>query len=193
MHRIALAALAALLLAPSAGAQEGGVAPPLEPPADTAAAVPVRDFLHDLADPVEAGVAVAMGMYDHLRTHPKAWGGGADALAQRIVSRAGGHVVGTSVRHGVAAALGRSTRYEPCRCTTSVERIEHALLETFTDRDRTGRRVFSEPYLAGTLAGSIAPALWHPDVSLRDGVVASGVSLLFTVAARIALELVPVP
>jgi hypothetical protein len=201
MPRTARALLAAAALACAApAAAQVEPAPPALPPAaadsaaaDTAAADPVRDFVAELADPVSAGVAVGMGVYDHLRDAPEEWGGGGGALVQRIASRAGGHVLGTSVRHGLAAALGRSTGYEPCGCAGTGARVEHVFLETFTDRDRTGRRVFSEPYLAGTLAASLLPALWHPDVSLRDGLAGSGLSVVFTLASRIVLELVPVP
>lgn len=154
---------------------------------------PVRDFVHELTDPVTLGVAAGLGVWDHLWTRPSAWGGGADALLQRMASRAGGHVVGTSVRHGLAAGLGRSTRWAPCGCDTAAERVEHVFLETFTDLDRSGRRVFSEPYLVGTLAGALAPVAWHPDVSLRDGVASAGLTVFFHLASRAALELIPVP
>jgi hypothetical protein len=191
------AALLAAAWAAALPAQELPLPPP-EPPeppaaADTAGAGQVRDFVRDLADPLSLGSAAVMGLYDHLRTHPDEWGGGFDAFTQRIASRGGGHVIGTSVRHGLAAALGRSTAYEPCDCTGADRRVAHVFVETFTDRDRSGRRVVSEPYLAGTLAGSLAPVLWHPDVSLRDGLVGSGISVLFTLASRIALDLVPLP
>jgi hypothetical protein len=195
MHppRRAVLAVAVLL---AAGASRAPAQEPSLPavPGDTLpASDPVRDFVTELADPVSLGVAGVLGLHDHVRTHPRAWGGGADALLQRVVSRAGGHVVGVSVRHGVASALGRSTRWEPCGCAPLGERVEHVFLETFTDLDRGGRRVLSEPYLAGTLAASLAPAAWHPEVSLRDGIASAGVSVILTLASRIVLELVPVP
>ena len=109
-----------------------------------------------------------------------------DALVQRIASRAGGHLVGTSVRHGLAAALGRSTDIEPCAgCTSTEDRVTHAIVDTFTDRDDGGRRVLSEPFLAGTFAGAIAPTLWNPDGNLGDGVKAGAWSILFTTAGRV--------
>jgi hypothetical protein len=192
-HAARAALLAAALLAchPAARAQDADAA---QAATDSAfAGDPVADFVHDLADPVTLGVAAGLGVWDHLWTRPAAWGGGADALAQRIASRAGGHVVGTSVRHGLAAALGRSTRWAPCGCDTAAERVEHVFLETFTDLDRSGQRVFSEPYLVGTLAGALAPVAWHPDVSLRDGIASAGLAVIFHLASRTALELIPVP
>jgi hypothetical protein len=176
-------ALAAMLLLPAA-LRAQPAADSLA--ADSVVADPVRDFMYDLADPLALANALALGLYDHARTRPYEWGGGMDALTQRIASRAGGHVIGTSVRHGLAAALGRSTRMEPCNCTTTEDRVSHAIIETFTDRDlATGRRVLSEPYLAGTFAGAMAPTLWHPDSGLGDGLEAGAWSVLFTVGGRV--------
>ncbi|HEX2211568.1 MAG TPA: hypothetical protein VHG93_28030 [Longimicrobium sp.] len=179
-------ALAAMLLAPAALPAQTA-APDTLPTDTTAPPDPVRSFMYDLADPLALANALALGLYDHARTEPYEWGGGFDALAQRILSRGGGHVIGTSVRHGLAAALGRSTQIEPCAgCTSTEDRVNHAIIETFTDRDlATGRRVISEPYLAGTFAGAIAPTLWHPDGNLGDGLEAGAWSILFTVTGRV--------
>ncbi|HEY0016086.1 MAG TPA: hypothetical protein VGC13_07190 [Longimicrobium sp.] len=181
--------LAALLLLP-AGLRAQAAAPDTlsaaAAPADSAARDPVRSFVHELADPLALANALALGLYDHARTEPYEWGGGLDALTQRIASRAGGHVIGTSVRHGLAAVLGRSTDVEPCHgCVTAEDRAAHALTETFTDRDASGRRVISEPFLAGTYAGAMAPTLWHPDSNLVDGLKSGTVSVLFTVVSRV--------
>ena len=186
--RTALAAAVALLAA-SVSPARAQQAPADTARADTATVDPVVAFAYDLADPVVLGSAVALGLYDHARTDPEQWGGGADALAARIASRAGGHVVGTSVRHGLAYALGRSTKYESCECESAEDRVVHVFVETFTDRDRSGRRVFSEPYVAGTYAGALAPVLWHPDTDLEDGLRSGTLSIVFTLAGRILFAL----
>jgi hypothetical protein len=186
--KIRAIALAAMLL-PAAGLRAQTV-PSDTLPADSIAPDPVRNFMYDLADPLALANALALGLYDHARTEPYEWGGGLDALTQRIASRAGGHVIGTSVRHGLAAALGRSTEVEPCRgCVTAEDRVTHALVETFTDRDLTGRRVISEPYLAGTFAGAMAPTLWNPDSTLGDGLKAGAWSIVFTAAGQVLFAL----
>jgi predicted secreted protein len=182
-------ALAAMLLLPM-GLRAQTAAPDPTFPADSVAPDPVRNFVYELADPLALANALALGLYDHARTEPYEWGGGLDALTQRIASRAGGHVIGTSVRHGLAAVLERSTEFEPCRgCVSAEDRINHAILETFTDRDATGERVLSEPFLAGTYAGAIAPTLWHPDSNLVDGLKSGTFSILFTVAGRVLFAL----
>ena len=181
--KIRAIALAAMLLLPAA--LRAQTADSASFAADSAAD-PVRNFMYDLADPLALANALALGLYDHARTEPYEWGGGFDAMTQRIASRAGGHVIGTSVRHGLAAALGRSTGIEPCTgCTSTEDRVTHAIVDTFTDRDDGGRRVISEPYLAGTFAGAIAPTLWHPDGNLGDGVKSGVWSVLFTTAGRV--------
>lgn len=205
--RIIVALAAALLLAwaPPLRAQEEPVntaaveanmdtVPVVVSPEDTLPAGPAEEdpiiaFAYDLADPGAAVSALLLGLYDHARTEPEEWGGGADALSARIASRAGGHVIGTSVRHGVAYWLGRSTKFEDCGCERTEDRVAHVFVETFTDRDRGGRRVFSEPFIAGTYAGALAPALWHPDVTLEDGVRSGTLSIVFTLAGRIFFEL----
>lgn len=182
-------ALAALFLLP-AGLRAQTAAPDTVPADSSVAPDPVEVFVTDLADPLALANALALGLYDHARTEPYEWGGGLDAMTQRIASRAGGHVIGTSVRHGLAAILDRSTEFEPCRgCASAEDRVSHALVETFTDRDATGRRVVSEPFFAGTYAGAMAPTLWHPDADLVDGVRAGTVSILFTVAGRVIFAL----
>ena len=182
------AALLLLACAPALRAQSAG-GDTLAP--DTAArADPVRVFLHDLVDPVVLGSAAALGLYDHLRTQPAEWGGGLDALTQRMASRAGGHVIGTSVRHGLAAALNRSVAAEPCGCPDPEDRVAHAFVETFTDRDlATGQRVFSESFFAGAYAGAMVPALWHPDVDLVEGFRSGTLSILFTLGGRVIVAL----
>ena len=186
--KIRAIALAAILLLPAAlRAQTAG---PDSLAADSVAPDPVRNFMYELADPLALANALALGLYDHARTEPYLWGGGMDALTQRIASRAGGHVIGTSVRHGLAAVLGRSTDVEPCRgCASTEDRVTHAIVDTFTDRDATGQRVVSEPFLAGTFAGAMAPTLWHPDANLGDGLKSGVLSILFTSAGRVVCAL----
>lgn len=193
--RLRIALAAALLAAPLHAQQV---------PADTARAdsAAVADsvwvidqqrvdaYLGDLVSVGGAAWFVALGLYDHVRTEPDEWGGGADALTKRIASRAGGHVVGTSVRHGLAAALGRTTEYRRCAaCAGPEHRIAYAITETFTDYDEQGRPRLSTPFLAGTYAGALAPVLWHPDADAAEALQSGTLSLLWAVANNIVTEL----
>jgi hypothetical protein len=156
---------------------------------DSAAQARLRAYTGDLADPLVAAQALALGLYDHARTQPEEWGGGADALGKRVLSRAGGHVVTQSVRHGMAAVLNRSTEYRVCGCAEPERRAAHALFETFTDYDAQGRARVSTPFLAGTYAGALAPLLWHPDADAARALQSGTLALVFAVAGNVVREL----
>jgi hypothetical protein len=148
----------------------------------------VDAYLGDLVSVEGAVWTVALGLWDHVRTEPDEWGGGADALGARILSRAGGHLVQESVRHGLAAALGRTTEYRPCGCEGPERRIAYAITETFTDYDARGRRRLSTPFLAGTYAGALAPVLWHPDADAVRALQSGTLSLVWAIANNIVNE-----
>lgn len=156
--------------------------------ADSVAPTRLDNYVRDLADPIVAAQAVALGVWDQARNEPQEWGGGVDALGQRSLSRAGGHIVGQSVRHGLAAALGRSTDYRPCGCADVEHRIAYAIVETFVDYDAQGRRRLSTPFLAGTYAGAVAPLAWHPDADLAESLQSATLSLVFSVAGNVIRE-----
>jgi hypothetical protein len=149
----------------------------------------VDAYLGDLVSVESVVWITTLGLLDHVRTEPDEWGGGADALAARILSRSGGHVVRASVRHGLAAALGRTTEYRRCGCDGPERRIAYAITETFTDYDEQGRRRLSTPFLAGTYAGALAPVLWHPDADAAEALQSGTISLVWAIANSIVNEL----
>lgn len=149
----------------------------------------VDAYLNDLVSVESVAWFTLLGLWDHVRTEPDEWGGGADALGARILSRGGGHIVRESVRHGLAAALGRTTEYRPCGCDGPERRIAYAITETFTDYDVQGRRRLSTPFLAGTYAGALAPVLWHPDADAAEALQSGTMSLLWAIANNIVNEL----
>jgi hypothetical protein len=99
------------------------------------------NYLHDLAGPGAFVGVIGSGLLDQVRQKND----GTDGLAGRIGSNATQAVVQTSVRHGLAALMHRSTDYQPCECRGFGRRIGHALLETFTDRRADGSRALSSP------------------------------------------------
>lgn len=147
-----------------------------------------NNYLHDLAGPGAFVGVIGGGLLEQLREKPAIWNDG-DGLAQRIGSRAGQAAVQVSVRHGLAALMHRSTDYQPCECDGFGRRVEHALLETFTDRGADGSRALSVPRIAGAYAGGFAPLAWEHNRSAGDAVIGSTVSLGFTALFNIAREL----
>jgi hypothetical protein len=148
-----------------------------------------NNYLHDLAGPGAFVGVIGGGLLDQLRQKHPSWGDGADGLARRMASKAGQAAVEVSVRHGLAALMDRSTDYQPCDCHGFGPRVEHALLETFTDRRADGTRALSVPNLAGAYAGNFARLAWERDRSAGDAALGATLSLGFSALFNIGREL----
>jgi hypothetical protein len=149
----------------------------------------LNNYLRDLAGPGAFVGVVGSGLVDHLRQRPGVWNDGAGGLARRIGSQATQAAVQVSVRHGLAALMHRSTDYQPCECQGFGRRVEHALLETFTDRGPDGSRALSVPRIAGTYAGGFSRLAWERDRDAGDVALGTTMSLGFSALFNIAREL----
>jgi hypothetical protein len=147
--------------------------------------VRLNNYLHDLAGPGAFVGVIGGGLVDQLRHQNDGVGG----LAGRIGSNATQAVVQTSVRHGLAALMHRSTGYQPCECQGFGRKVEHALLETFTDRRADGSRALSVPRIAGAYAGGFSRLAWERDRNAGDVVLGTTVSFGFSALFNIAREL----
>jgi hypothetical protein len=169
--------------APSAG----GPALGSEPPSIGVTPENVRfsNYLRDLAGPRALVGVVGGGVLQELRQSD-----GTD-LGDRLAQRATQHAAEMSVRHGLAALMHRSTdyHYQFCECHGFGPRVQHALLETFTDRRADGSRVLSVPRIAGTYAGDFAGLAWDHDRSAGDAAAGATLSLGFSALFNIAREL----
>jgi hypothetical protein len=67
--------------------------------------------------------------------------------------------------------------------------VEHAFLETFTDRRADGSRALSIPTIAGTYAGGLTRMAWEHDRSAGDIALNTTLSFGFTAVFNIAREL----
>ena len=157
----------------------GGPAIGPEPPSIRVTPENVRfsNYLRALAGPRAVIGVVGGGVLSQLRQND-----GTD-LGDRLAQRATQHAAEVSVRHGLAALMHRSTdyHYQFCECKGFGPRVQHALLETFTDRRADGSRAFSVPRLAGNYAGDLAGLAWEHDRSV--GSVAAGATLSFGLSA----------
>jgi hypothetical protein len=146
-------------------------------------------YLHELAGPGAFMSVIGGGLVEELWRKPTLGSDGADHLSSRMLSRAGQAAVQVSVRHGLAALMHRSTDYRPCECRGFGPRIEHALLETFTDRRADGSRALSVPRIAGAYAGDFARLAWDRNQSGSDAVLGATLSLGFTALFNVGREL----
>ena len=145
----------------------------------------VNNYLRDLAGPRALLGVMGGGVLGELRQHD-----GMD-LDERLAERATQHAAEVSVRHGLAALMHRSTdhHFQYCDCRGFGPRVQHAVLETFTDRRADGSRALSVPRIAGTYAGSFAGLAWERDQSVGSAAAGATLSLGFSALFNIAREL----
>jgi hypothetical protein len=148
-----------------------------------------NNYLRDLAGPPAFVGVIGGGVLDQLLQKPAVWNDDAGGLARRMASRAGQAAVQVSVRHGLAALMRHSTDYQPCECRGFGPRVEHALLETFTDRRADGSRALSVPRIAGAYAGSFSRLAWERERDAGDVALGTTVSFGFSALFNIAREL----
>jgi hypothetical protein len=151
--------------------------------------VRLNNYLDDLAGPGAFLAVVGGGLLDQLWRKPSVWSDDAEGLARRIGSRASQAAVQVSVRHGLASLMGYSTDYQPCECRGFGPKVEHALLETFTDRRADGSRALSIPTIAGAYAGGLTRMAWEHDRTAGDVALNTTLSFGFTAVFNIAREL----
>jgi hypothetical protein len=175
-----VAALATV--ASGVSAQAASPTPPLRVTTENAR---FTNYLHDLAGPGAVLGIVGGGLVDQVWNKADL----SDPLAQRLLSRAGKAAVQVSVRHGLAALMHYSTDYQPCHCSGFGSKVEHALLETFTDRRADGTRALTVPRLAGAYASGFGSLAWDHNHTPSDVVVGTTLSFGFTALFNITREL----
>jgi hypothetical protein len=173
--------------APSVGGPALGPALGPEPPSIRVTPESVRfsNYLRDLAGPRAVIGVVGGGVLSQLRQND-----GTD-LGDRLAQRATKHAAEVTVRDGLAALMHRSTdyHYQFCDCKGFGPRVQHALLETFTDRQADGSRALSVPRIAGTYAGDFAGLGWEHNRSVGQAAAGATLSLGFSALFNIGREL----
>ena len=147
--------------------------------------VRLNRYLHELAGPGALVSVVGGGVIGQLRHQS----GGPDDLPGQIAERATQRAVEVSVYHGLAAVMHRSTDYQPCDCHGFGPKVEHALLETFTDRRDDGSRALAIPRFASAYAGGLTGLAWEHDRNVRDVAVGTTMSFGLTALFNIGREL----
>jgi hypothetical protein len=143
------------------------------------------NYLRELAGPRALVGLVGGGVLGQIRQND------GRELSERIAERATQHAAEVSVRHGLAALMHRGTDYhfQFCDCRGFGPRVQHALLETFTDRRADGSRAFSVPRIAGTYAGSFAGLAWEHDRGAGSAAAGATLSLGFSALFNVGREL----
>lgn len=180
--------MAAILTGAGAGVLAAQAQSQSQPIRVTPENIRFNNYLRDLAGPTTLVKVIGGGVLGHVGGNPADLDE-YDNLAGEIASKAGQVAVQTSVRHGLAALMQHSTEYQPCDCRGFGNKVEHALLETFTDRRADGSRALSVPRMTAAYAGSFARMAWEPDRDAGEAAVGATLSLGFSAVFNIAREL----
>jgi len=158
--------MAVALAAMAAAGVSAQTQPQIRIPPDNAR---LSAYLHELANPGALAGVAGGAVLEQLRHEDRT------NLTTDLASGTTQRVVGVSVRHGLAAAMHVSTKYQYhlCGCRGFGPRVAHALVETFTDRRDDGGRSVAAPRIAASFTG----VAWKHDRSI--GRVLSGTTLSF--------------
>ena len=178
--------LVASALAASVSSRAWAQAPAPEPSAIrvTPQNARVSNYLRDLAAPTTLVSVIGGSLLSNLRNDDDVY------MGRELAARASQAAIEVSVRHGLAAVMQHSTDYQPCDCRGFGNKVQHALLETFTDRRPDGSRAPAVPHIAGAYAGRFARLAWERDGSgAQDVLVGTTLSFGLTAVFNIAREL----
>ncbi len=120
------------------------------------------EYRADLIGFVALGRVLWSSSYDQTVQSPEVWPRTAESYGRRLLTRSVQLVTIETVRHGVAAAMGRDPAYVKCGCDGVGPRMGHVFKAVVTDFDMTGQRRVGWPRFAGALAGSLALGQLQP-------------------------------
>ena len=152
-----------------------------------------HNYLFDSLGPYPVvGATIAAGI-GHAGTDPPEWGQDADGFGKRFASAFGIAAISTTMRYGMAEALGEDTLYYRCGCPGVFRRLKHAVISTVTARrGNDGHREFSVSAVASPYGGSMSAVYgWYPDrYGYKDAIRMGNYTLLWNVAQNIATEFI---
>ena len=152
---VVIAALATVLAAGPAAAQEADEAPSR-----------LRIFLDEtvLSRTLPPRIAFGAALDQRDANPDDEWGSSGSGYGKRVAARAGHVLSREAVHHATAAALGVDPRGDRsrCRCTNPFKRAGYAFTRTFVTRDSSGRTVPNVPLFAGAAGGAMIASSWYP-------------------------------
>jgi hypothetical protein len=133
-----------------------------------------------------AGIAQATGT-------PKEWGGGAEALGERIGNAFAQHVIRGTLQYGISASLHEDNRYFVSGETGFFRRTKYALKSTFLARHDNGSQSFSFSRIGGAAGSAFISRAWQPTskTTAGDGAVVFGFSVVSDIGFNVFREFWP--
>ena len=153
--------------------------------------IKIHNYFFDAFGPYPIVGAAFVAGINQVYNSPPEWKQGAEGYGKRFGSNLGIAAVSTTARYALAEAFREDTLYYRCQCTGVFQRLNHAVLSTFTARrGEDGHRVFSIPSLLAPYAGTMtAVYAWYPGrYDAKDALRMGNYTLLGYVGGNIALE-----
>lgn len=198
--KVFLAAAACFLFTPLALLGQSPSASPKPTPAATPAASYVRpeqkkrfkDFVNGAIGPVTlAKNAVTSGIGTWANS-PREWGDKWEGFGRRFASASGKSVLDSSIKYGLEEAFRLDSRFYKSKDRSARARLINALISPVTARNKSGKRVFGFPALAGSYGSSIiAYETWYPPrYNFKNGLRSGTLSIGFDAAFNLFKEFV---
>ncbi|MGH7783056.1 MAG: hypothetical protein ACREO5_04350, partial [Candidatus Binatia bacterium] len=123
---------------------------------------------------------------------PKEWGDRWEGFGRRFASSVGKDIVENTVIYGLDESFKIDSSFYRSKNRSVGSRIKNALISPVTARNRSGKRVFGFPRIAGTYTASIvASETWFPArYGWKDGLKSGTYTLGFDVAFNLVKEFV---
>jgi hypothetical protein len=148
--------------------------------------------LNQIFGPGELFVVAARTAFDHSRSNPSSWGGGAEGYAMRAASRLGRVAVRQEIAFAVRALDHEDPRYFRSPRAGGWNRVRYAVGRTFVVRNERGGTMPAYSLLVADFATPFIAQTWRPEPidagrELRGGAVGIG----FAVAGNLGREFWP--
>jgi hypothetical protein len=109
------------------------------------------------------GAAFSAGI-DQGQNRPREWKQGAEGYGRRFGNSFGQNAIFQTTTYGFDMAFGLDSRYRKSQKTGLWGRMGDVVVQSFTTRTKSGRRIPGFPVFAGSFASGMIPvATWYPD------------------------------
>jgi hypothetical protein len=150
-----------------------------------------RRYARDLFGPFAFIGAGLTALVNHSYNDPDEWGKSGSGFAKRYASAYGASAINETTKYGLSEAFKLDSGFYRSTRTGFTARAGDAIIQSFTSRTRTGKRVLSVPRLAGDFAGAMVPLVWMPKrLGLTDGLRAGGYSILGSIGTNLFQEFI---
>jgi hypothetical protein len=165
--------------ADSGGGQSGPSSAPTQNTQTAPGNSRTKDYILSVVGP-GAFIGSAVGAaIDQGRNRPSEWKQGAAGFGRRFANNFGQNAIQQTTTYGLDVAFGLDSRYRKSSKSGFFPRFGDVIVQTFTAKTRSGRRVPGVPAVAGAFASGFIPvAAWYPDRhGPRDGARIGAVAL----------------